>query len=559
MSTGFFELALIIGVAGLLGILMRLLRQPLLLAYLATGLLLSGLGFYEITSKEAFGLFSELGIMFLLFLVGLEINYTSLRTVGPTSVVVGLGQIVITFLIGWLVSLGLGFDALTGAYIAIALTFSSTIIIVKLLTEKRDLHSLYGKISIGFMLVQDLVAILILIALGGIERGAGIDAMAIAATVVKGVLLFGAMVYVGRRLVPYVFDRAARSAELLFLMTLAWVFIVVTVVSRFGFSIEIGGFLAGLALANSAEHFQVAGRVRPLRDFFIMIFFVLLGASLAVFDISGVGVPVLLFSLFVLIGNPLIVLVIMGLMGYRRRTSFLAGVTVAQISEFSLILAALGLRLGHIDQSAVALITWVGVITILLSTYLILHAEKIYRWIHHLLLIFERMRASEPLMSPNDLQREIVLIGASRVGSIVLQHLAPKRTLVVDFDPTVVERLKRHGVTVVLGDSGDHELLDEIGIRSARMVISTSPDIQDNLALLAYLKSSSHRPRVIVRAENNRDAQYLYRRGADYVIVPSLTAGHYIGEILSEQLIKGDHLWRAREKDYKIMKKEVWN
>ena len=199
------------------------------------------------------------------------------------------------------------------AYIAIALTFSSTIIVVKLLSEKNDLNSLYGRISIGFLLVQDFIAIIILLVLAGLEIGNGILWTNIALTILKGILLFIFMFWIGRVILPKIFDKIARSQELLFLMTLAWVFLLVSLVHKIGFSIEIGGFLAGIALANSSENFQIASRIKPLRDFFILLFFIVLGSSIILTHFNGLTMPVIIFSLFVLIGNPLIVLIIMAL------------------------------------------------------------------------------------------------------------------------------------------------------------------------------------------------------------------------------------------------------
>ena len=553
------ELAFVIIFAALLGIVMRLLRQPLILAYLATGLLISTLGLGSIVSPQAFSLFSDLGIMLLLFLVGLEINYTSIRLVGKQAVLLGLGQILFTFLVGYVIAKLFSFSTLSAAYISIALTFSSTIIVVKLLSEKKELNSLYGKLSIGFLLVQDFIAILLLVLLTGIQQGETISLLPIATTVIKGMGLFAIMIWLGRKAIPHLLDRLNRSQELLFLISLAWLFLVAVVVNKLGFSIEIAGFLAGIALANSYENFQIASHMRPLRDFFLMIFFVMLGASVVVFDFAGLGWPILIFSLFVLIGNPLIVLILMGMMGYRRRTSFMTGVTMAQISEFSLILAALGLKLGHIDQSIVGLITAVGVITIVSSTYLIVHGDRIVRYLWKFLSVFERLHPlKEDGLLDDTLHKPYILIGAQRIGHIIASHLPKEHLLIIDFDPSVVERFRRHGYTVVLGDVADRDIIEAAHFEQAKLVICTSPSLEDNLTLLTALRRTPGRKRLILRADNDSDSTILYKKGAYYVIRPHLTAGHYIGEILSEALIKGNHLWRAREKDYKIMKKQVW-
>ncbi|MDO8752035.1 MAG: cation:proton antiporter, partial [Candidatus Wolfebacteria bacterium] len=335
MTGGLFELAIIFVAAAVLGVGARLLKQPLILAYLATGVLVAALNLFHFAEGELLKTFSSLGVMLLLFLIGLEINYKTIRSVGRVSLILGLSQIGFTSLFGFLIARVFHFSTLSSLYIAVALSFSSTIIILKLLSEKGDEHSLYGRISIGFLLVQDFVAVLLLVFLTGLEGQEGFALWPALLTLLQGILLFSAMLFLGQRFLPVLFDLVARSQELLFLVSIAWAFLMVSLVSKLGFSIEMGGFLAGLALANSSEHFQIAGRIKPLRDFFLLIFFVILGSSLVFSGIWAIWLPVLVLSLFVLVGNPLIVLALMGFMGYRKRTSFLTGLTVAQISEFS--------------------------------------------------------------------------------------------------------------------------------------------------------------------------------------------------------------------------------
>ena len=553
MTSGLLGLAVVIALAAALGILAHFLRQPSILAYIATGIVIAHFGFLHLTGGETFKVFSELGIMFLLFLVGLEINYTSLRLVGKASLMVGIGQIVFTTLGGFGISFLLGFSLISSFYIAIALTFSSTIIIVKLLSDKRDLNSLYGKISIGFLLVQDFVAILMLLALSGIQAGEGIKIIPLLITLGKGVVLFVVLLWLGRSVLKKLFDRFARSQELLFLTSLAWVLVLAAVVSKIGFSIEIAGFLAGLALANSSEHYQIASRIKPLRDFFIIIFFVILGSSLIFSDFSGLLVPIIALSLFVLIGNPLIVLAIMGIMGYRKRTSFMAGVTVAQISEFSLILAALGLKVGHITENVVALITAVGVVTITLSTYLIIHAERIFKRFGRWFSIFERKRITEG--DPEaDFHKPIVLIGFHRTGESIALSLRKEDLLVIEFDPEIARKLESLGFDYIFGDIADTDIFEKANIDEAKLLISTSPDLSDNLALLEEVTSVPERPKVIVRAETEADAHLLYDKGADYVLLPHYTSGQYLGKTIAidpEMRVLG----QLRERDLSLLKR----
>lgn len=560
MSSGLFELAIIILIAAGLGIAARLLKQPIILAYIFTGIIIGILSFFHLNNRELFQTFSELGITFLLFLIGLEINYSSLRLVGKASVLIGLGQIIFTAAIGYFIALFFDFNQLQSLYIAIALTFSSTIIVVKLLSEKKDLNSLYGKISIGFLLVQDFAAILILIFLAGIQTNEGIVLSKVFLTAIKGLILFIAMLWLGRKILPLVFNKIAQSQELLFLTSLAWCLGIATAVAKTGFSIEIGGFLAGLALANSSEHFQISAKIRSLRDFFIMIFFVILGSSLIFSDFSGLTLPIIIFSLFVLIGNPLIVLIIMGLMGYRKRTGFMCGATVAQISEFSLILAALGLKLGHLNTHVVSLITAVGIITITLSTYLILYSEKIFRRFPRFFSLFERKKIKEDGSLIKQFKKPIILIGSHRLGQSIAFHLPKDNLLIIDFDPEMISQLRRHGFDYIFGDIGDAEIFERANFNDARLIISTSPNFEDNLTLLSELNSLKNRDKikVIIRAQDEKEAEILYDPpaggGVDYALLPHFTSGQYLGKSIvvdpSLQILE-----QLKNKDLEMIKK----
>jgi FlaA1/EpsC-like NDP-sugar epimerase len=330
------------------------------------------------------------------------------------------------------------------------------------------------------------------------------------------------------------------------------------IVGKLGFPIEIGGFLAGLALANSAQNFEIAGRVRPLRDFFILIFFVILGSSIAFSSFSGLAVPILVFSFFVLVGNPLIVLVVMGFMGYRKRTSFLTGMTVAQISEFSLVLVALGLKIGHISPEIVTLVTGVGVVTITISTYLIIYGDKIYRRIHHLISIFEKKNAKDDDVIVQTYKKPIILIGAHRTGRSIADQLSKKDLLIIDFDPDVVKEFVEHKYDVIFGDIADPEIFEKAGIAEAKLVISTSPDFEDNMNLLQEVMNlKANRPKVILRSDDEKQAEMLYKEGADYVLLPNFTSGQYLGKTVAYDADM-KILSQLRKKDLEMIAERVY-
>ncbi len=539
MGTGLFELAIVILIATVLGVIARLFKQPLILAFIFTGIIISYFGAFHLNNKDVLNTFSDLGIMFLLFLVGLEIDFSSLKMIGKPSIIIGAAQIIISFILGFIISHLLHFTYLQSAYISIALTLSSTVIVVKLLSEKKDLNSLYGKISIGVLLLQDMVAVLLLVFLSGLKSGQGIVPGNLIIALAKGIVIFALILFIGRKILPLIFDRIAYSQELLFLSSLAWCFLLAAIVSspRIGFPIEISGLLAGLALANSAENHQISTKIKYLRDFFVLIFFVILGSSLSLSSISKLIGPIIILSLFVLIGTPLIMLIVMGLMGYRKKTSFLTGITLAQVSEFGLVLAASGLELGHITGDVAALITAVAIITISISTYMIVFSHEIYEKIPKMLIsIFERKNLKEKYSSEEEIYKPIILIGSHRLGQSIAYNIPRKNILIIDFDPQVIRELQLHDYAYLFGDVNDEDIFSMAHFEHAKLIISTVADIKDNLRLLQRLhelKRHGAEFKIIMRSDDEKEVKLLYEHGADYVIFPHFTSGQYLGKSIA--------------------------
>jgi len=555
MHTTIIELAFLLSVAAVIGMIARLLKQPMILAYLVVGGLISAIGLIPISTSPMYKTFGDLGVTFLLFLVGLEINVSALKKVGGASIILGLGQIILTFVGGMFIGLFLGFSPASAAYIAIALTFSSTVIVVKMLSERQDMNSLYGKLSLGILLVQDVVAVILLVVLAGFQQGQTFSIAPIILTVSQAVLMFGFAYWLGRLIMPRIFQRIARSEELLFMTSLAWVFGVAAAVQVLGFSVEIGGFLAGISLANSSTHFQIASRIRPLRDFFIALFFIVLGSSVVLSNLAGLSTPIIIFSLFVLIGNPLIILMIMGILGYHRRTSFMTGVTVAQISEFSLVIAALGLRLGHISNQDVTVITAVGVVTIGLSSYMVIYSDQLYRMVSPVVAIFHRATVPLEALNQSPFDRPILLIGAHRIGRSIAMSLPQKKLTILDSDPDVISELKKLKFQTIFGDSADYDLLQELPFRRISLIIGTMPNLDDNLQLLDYLKKHPTRGkrRIVLRADSDADAAILYERGVDYVLQPQLSSGQYLGKMIAKDRTKTVNILdQLRQHDQKL-------
>jgi Kef-type K+ transport system membrane component KefB len=548
------ELAVLLFFVSILGILFRALKQPLVLAYLVAGVLISAFGIFNIEDGKAVEVFSSMGIMFLLFLVGMEMDYRSIKKIGKLSLIIGTGQVIFTTFGGFLIGYYLfGFDFLSSIYIGIALAFSSTVIIIKILSDKGSLSTLHGRAAIGLLLVQDIIVIFILIALNTIEVGGVLDIFYFVKTLLLAVLFFGAMLFLGRTVFPYIFHKIARSQELLFLTSLAWLFVFAAVIEQFGFSLEIAGFLGGIALANSSEKYHIASKVRPLRDFFIVIFFVYMGSLMTISHFDEIMIPMIVFSIFVLVGNPLIVMMLMGLMRYKKRTGFLTGVTVAQISEFSLIFVALGLSLGHIPEEVFALVVSVGVLTIGVSTYSIIYSEKIFPYLSPFLSFFERKKTYEE-EGDFGVSKEVVLVGAQRIGKRIINYIHKKNLLVIDFDPSTIDYLKKKDFSHIFGDIKDPHLFEEVNLEKTKLVISTSPQVEDNLFLVKKIKEINNKIKVVVRSQDKEDALLLYETGADYVFLPHFLSGEYLGKIIDKELKLKD-LGIQKKKDIKLLKK----
>nr|WP_280354501.1 cation:proton antiporter family protein [Nocardia otitidiscaviarum] len=518
-------IAAVLAIAAVVGMLATRLRQPMIVAFIGVGVVVGPVGTGWVTSEGAIELLARLGIAILLFLVGLRLDIHMIRDTGPVALATGLGQVVFTSVIGYLIAIALGMDTVTAIYVAVALTFSSTIIIVKLLSDKRELDHLHGRIAVGFLIVQDIVVVLVMIALTAWGRQTGDNvALNMVAVAGKGVgLLIGVALVM--RVMPWLLRRVARSQELLVLFGVSYAVSLAALSEWLGFSSEVGAFLAGVSLASTEYRDALGARLVSLRDFLLLFFFLDLGAKLEFTHAGQQIAEAVVFSLFVLIGNPLIVIMIMALMRYPVKVGFLAGLTVAQISEFSLILAALGLSLGHITNATVSLITVVGLMTIGGSTYLILYSHQIYRRIGRFLTVFDRTgdRVAESAATAEDSESaDVVLYGLGRFGSHMARSLsdAGYRVLAVDFDPGRVAAAQPPGVTAIFGSAEDTHVLETLPLAGARAVISTIPAVDTNQALLHALRHREYSGGIALTAFTAHDAERLRAADVDLVLEP---------------------------------------
>ena len=527
----FLEFASVIVMAGVFSIIAHKLRHPLIIAYIVTGVFVgpSVLGFTE--SFQVFEALSAIGIAFLLFIVGLNLNWRNVKDVGGVAITAGLGQVMLTSVAGFGLAQLFGFDLVTSCFLGIAFAFSSTIIIVKLLTDKEDIGRLHGRIAVGILLVQDLIAMILLLLLAAYADGGSLTTV-LTVSLVKGLVVIGVLVLLAKFIVPHLFRYAASSQELLFLVALSWCFAIASALQLLGFSLEIGALLAGISLSGSGFQHEIEAKIRSLRDFFLVLFFVVLGTQLVATDIVQFIGPILAFSLLILLVNPIILVVIMRLMGYHPRTGFLAGTTMAQVSEFSFILIAGGVSLGLLDARLVSLVTVVALITIAGSSYMIANNERVYEWLAGYLPNLRR-RAEDEHDSEGSAP-EVVLLGFDKMGRKILPQVQELTNdfLILDFDPAVIEELEHEGIKAVYGDAGNEDVMKFIRAHQAKLVISAIPDMAVNEDILDFLKHQKSKATSIVTVKSSEDAARCYALGATYVIVPSVLGGEHFAQLL---------------------------
>lgn len=537
MDSLFAQLAILNVLAAVLAVVARVFRQPLVLAYLVTGILLGAGGLQVIPNTDVTHDIAAVGIVFLLFLVGLELDISKVRRLGAVVLISGTLQMVITGAVAFGVTRLLGYDPAIAGYLGVATAFSSTAVALKLLSDRKDLASLYGRVTIGILLLQDLAAIIVLIIIGGSAQG-GLAGLDILWLLVRGAALLVGTWLLSRYVLGRVFYYLAKSDELLFLVSIAWAFLFALVSNLLGFSQEVGAFLAGISLASLPYSLEIIGRVKPLKDFFLVIFFVVLGLEVSWPVVLGNLPLILALSAVGLFVKSFVISVSMVRLGYPRRPSYLTGITLGQLSEFSLLIVLLGVTSGQIPSEVVGIVAAVLVTSIALNTYW----SALNRYVYPLLspplkrLTGKRSHSELHYRPEERLAGHTLLFGANRTGFQMLKTLEQQdqQVVVVDHNPAVVRRLSKRGLHTVYGDIDDHELLAELELPHARMVISTVPRIASALYLVERTRLENPTAMVIATVEQVDDALALYGAGADYVIVPKLVGGEHAASVLDE-------------------------
>jgi Kef-type K+ transport system membrane component KefB len=532
-------------VATALSFIAKAIRLPFIIAYIAAGILIGPqIGFGWIQSEEEIESISEIGLILLLFIIGLEIDLKKLLRAGKAVVLTGLFQVPISFVVGWLLLTALGFSNSDGKfemmYLSFGISLSSTMIVVKALYEKHELDTLAGRITLGILVFQDIWAIVFLAIqpnflspevaglLGSFAKGAGLVALCL---------------LLSKFALPKIFDAIAKLPEFMLVASLAWCFLVCGLATFAGLSKEMGALIAGISISTFPYNLDVVAKVINIRDFFITLFLVALGMKVPM-PTAEILMAALLLSLVLVVTRLFSIFPILYGLKLGNRISMITTINLAQISEFSLVIASLGLSYGHIGSQTVAFIVFTLVITAVLSTYLIQSSHTVFSWLNKLLpaIGFKEVHLEED--STEEFEKTIFILGFFKLASSLIHEIEQaggalkERIRVIDFNPEVIRKLKAKGFDAQYGDIAHIETLHHLGIHHAEVVISTVPDSllkgTSNLNILKAVRQHAPHAKTLVVSEDIQSTVQLYEAGADYVIVPRVKLAPQLLEVVEQ-------------------------
>jgi Kef-type K+ transport system membrane component KefB len=546
--------------AALLALLARAVRQPLILGYIAAGIVLGPhLGLRLVTDEKSIEVISEIGLIFLLFIIGLEINVPRLLQAGRTIIVSGVLQFPLCAALAWYV-LGRRVPGegqnLDGLYLAVALSLSSTLIVVKLLFDKFEISTFGGQVTLGILVFQDLWAIVFMALQPNLDHLQGGPLLR---SLLAGLAVLGGAVLLSRFVLPTVFRWIATSAELVLIAAVAWCFLVAGVADHAGLSKEMGALIAGLVLAAFPYSVEVASRLSGVRDFFVTLFFVTLGLKVPV-PSTDIVVLAGAAALVVIATRAVVLYPLFALLRLDTRTAGVVAVNLSQVSEFSLVIVSLGAGLGHVSPGLQTLVLYTLLLTAVLSTYGIYFNHDLATAMAQLL-----RRVGMPIWRTADpgthgavgrSHPDIFLLGVWRDALAFLQHMErgspgiKARITAIDFNPETLERLQAAGIECHYGDISHIETLRHAGVANAAIAVSTISDAYlrgvDNRRLLQLVRSLAPKARVVVTGDTPEAAEALYAAGADYVLIPSALSAEHLYGLLREG--SGDVLDQARRR-----------
>ena len=544
----FLQISIMLAVTVSLAFIIRSLKQPLLVAYMISGII-CGPALLNLLHGNAsvYHAFSNLGVVLLLFIVGLELNFSYLKKIGRSSLIIGLFQFILNFVLIFIfISSLFNLSLSSSIFLSLAACFSSTIVTLKLLNDKRDEESVYGRYTIGVMLIQDLISVIILFGLSIFYPSEAVSFTLLSLYKIIGIVLLLVVGY--NFLLPKILDKIASSGEFLFIFTVTWCFGLASLMLWSGLSLELGAVIAGITLGASRYQPEIISRVKPLRDFFIILFFIILGSMADFSDPKAILLPALLLSLFIILIKPLVLYIIFRARRFTRRNCFLSALTAVPLSEFGFIILLAAVSTKAISGAELSIFTVAIIITIFVSSYLINYNAQIYNF---LLPLFLKFGHDKNIQKENSKESfDAMVFGYHRTGWKVGNALKDVgfSFAAIDFNPENVVRLTDHDISSFFGDMSDMEFLKSLPLDKTKIIISTVHSPEDQLVLLNYLKSRKKKPTIICTLYNKKYLEKMYEAGADYVMLPHLLSGTWISSLIINGVL-------SRKKTFKELRK----
>ncbi len=546
------DLVLIIVTATVLSILARKTGQPTIVAYILTGIvlgpvligvaedlgltpLIAQLGldiiphpFGAVTESELTHLMSELGLGFLLFLLGIEMNLKDIEELLRPITNIAIWQTVLQTSLAFIIPLVLGFTMMETVVIALCTVFGATPVIVKLLNDKGEINSLPGKIDVGVLILQDiyLVIILALFSADSLTNPSEIGFQLV--KIFSLIALIGGLSYLlAQNLLPRLFKKIGNDRHAFFIHGLAWAFIFITISVNLGLDIEVGAFLAGLGLGQMPYRNELKERIRPLTDFFIVIFFSSIALTLEPSNLYAYWFQALIASIVLMVGNFMIMFYLINRLGFDSMTSFLGSINMTQVSEFSLVVGGLAVTQGYIGNDILGYLSLMALLTMTSSSYLINYNKQIFAKVEHLLERFDNNHE----WSSKEMEDHVVILGYDNLARNTVAELEEhgEEIMIVDRNPENVEELSNSKYEYIFGDASHGEIRKDAGLDRAKIIISFVPDLSLNKQLLRSTEEECVR---VVKARNFEEAGELYDLGADYVIIKNMLSGDRLGDQL---------------------------
>ncbi|MHC3437020.1 cation:proton antiporter domain-containing protein [Natrialbaceae archaeon A-gly3] len=523
------DFALLVVATTVLSYAARLTKQPTIVAYVLTGVVVGPIGLGVVDEDQLIEIISELGLGFLLFLLGIEMRFSAIREIARPVGAIAVGQAILQAIASTAVALLLGFTLFQSLMIALATTFGATPIIVKVLGDKDDLKTLYGKVDVGVLIFQDiyLVMALAILAVGTVD-----DAAEVAASIGRVLLLMGAIgvaAYLASRyLLPTLLHASAENKSTLFTVGIAWAFLFIFAAESLELSIEIGAFLAGLALAQLPYSTELKERMRPATNFFIAVFFASIALQMEVDQLLAYWQEAIVASVLLLAINSVIVFSLFYSQRFDVETSFLGTISMLQVSEFSLVLGALAVDQGFIEEGILGFLSLMALITMPISTYYVLYNRQLYRYVRPYLEALEREDTIEA--SPVEYDDHAVIVGYSRLTSELADVLEGYVEVIVFVEDRAehVEELTESDHGFVFGNARHGDVRAEANLSGAEVLVSVAQRGDVTLRMVEDAEGLT-----IVTATTEEEATALLESGADYVVLERGLVGEELADLLS--------------------------